>query len=96
MFLTALAAIMMDEPLREASGSMEGELEFAWSKLGNAVSIIGFASGYSIMVPPLTSLMTNKSAAIRMQLYVNFAISAIVLVLGVVVSYALIGTDAPS
>jgi amino acid permease len=78
MFVTALAAILMDEPLREPRDS-PGELEFEWSKLGNAVSIIGFASGYSIMVPPLTSMLKNKSHAIRIQVWVNIAITSLLL-----------------
>jgi hypothetical protein len=60
------------------------------------MSIIGFAASYAIVIPGLTALLKHKSHAIGIQFWANIAITILVLVLGITVSYALLGAHAPS
>ena len=71
--------------------------EFSWYRLGVALPIIGFAAGYSITIPQLTSnLIDKKRDALRAQFWSNVLIFMIVLLFGLIASYALLGTNSPS
>jgi hypothetical protein len=95
MFFTSLFIAIDDEKL----GTVTDEdfwPEFDLQRAGVCLSIVGFAGSYSLIIPSVTSMMTDKTQAVRIQVFSNITISGMVLALGIVASYVLIGTNAPS
>jgi hypothetical protein len=95
MFVTAIISLGMGSPLMEDDPTVP-DPEFTLVKTGINMSIIAFAASYSIVIPGLTALLKNKQGAMRIQVAANLAITGLVLLLGIFVSLALAGSDAPS
>lgn len=96
MLITAAVSIATDSPLVPIVGAVEYP-SFTWTKLGISLPIISFAAGYAIIIPELSSGLKNKQRdALKSQLISNIAIFLIVALLGIIVSYALLGSKVDS
>jgi hypothetical protein len=95
MFLTAVIALITDSPLRPITDPTE-DPSFSFDGLGRSMSIVGFAAGYCLVVPPINRLLKDKNDALGAQFWTNIMITFLLLIVGIVVGYELIGTEAPS
>ena len=95
MLISSIVSIALDEPIREIRDTGE-EQGIKWEMIGISFSLIGFAAGYAPMIPSFNSMLISKKNANRIQLFVNLTLTGLMMLLGIVVSLALAGTDPPS